>query len=163
MLDVLVCNWIGIELGMKLCHVLEMKKYSWRSVYRIKSVKGKLKRAALQFSPYSFTEFRWDYTGSLRRWLGMLAMIFCFLLAEVNAFYMKAVLWVPSSHWINFVRAVVVVSRCGQQRAWSGEGVPVSVSTVLDPPVPSTPLLRAWMSFCVAVCDGRGCGDARDL
>lgn len=37
--------------------------------------RGKMKRIALQFTPYSWTDFDWRPLSSLRRWLCMLGVI----------------------------------------------------------------------------------------
>lgn len=37
--------------------------------------RGKLKRLAAQFTPYSWTDFDWKPTSSLKRWMAMLAVI----------------------------------------------------------------------------------------
>ncbi|VDQ04428.1 unnamed protein product [Trichobilharzia regenti] len=50
-LDVLVCNGLGIQCGMWLCRWLEMRDYKWDSIRNIPSARGKLKRAFLQFTP----------------------------------------------------------------------------------------------------------------
>lgn len=56
-LDVLVCNGLGIQLGMWLCKWLEMRNYEWESIRNISSTKGKLKRVFLQFTPSRFVLF----------------------------------------------------------------------------------------------------------
>ncbi|KAH8856334.1 Phosphatidylserine synthase 1 [Schistosoma japonicum] len=50
-LDILVCNGLGIQCGMWLCRWLEMRDYKWDSIRNIPSASGKLKRAFLQFTP----------------------------------------------------------------------------------------------------------------
>lgn len=50
-LDILVCNGLGIQCGMWLCRWLEMRDYQWDSIRNIPSARGKLKRAFLQFTP----------------------------------------------------------------------------------------------------------------
>lgn len=103
-LDALVCNGAGIYFGMKTLNYLKMKPYHWRGMWNIPTYKGKLKRIVQQFSPYSWMEFDWRPTASLTRWILMLGVIFMFLLAEINTFYLKYVLWIPPPHYINIVR-----------------------------------------------------------
>ena len=50
-LDVLLCNGLGIWLGMFVCKMLEMRNYHWESIKDIDSTTGKLRRALLQFTP----------------------------------------------------------------------------------------------------------------
>ncbi|RTG88679.1 phosphatidylserine synthase 1 [Schistosoma bovis] len=42
-LDILVCNGLGIQCGMWLCRWLEMRDYQWDSIRNIPSARGKLK------------------------------------------------------------------------------------------------------------------------
>ncbi len=40
-------------------------------------------------SPHSWIEFQWNPLSSLERWLAVLAIIFLFLVTELNTFYLK--------------------------------------------------------------------------
>lgn len=103
-MDAIVCNGLGIYLGMKSLKYLSMKPYHWRGMWNIPTYRGKMKRLALQFTPYSWTDFDWRPLSSLKRWLAMLAIIAIFLLAELNTFYLKFVLWIAPPHWLNLLR-----------------------------------------------------------
>ncbi|ESO97633.1 hypothetical protein LOTGIDRAFT_103737 [Lottia gigantea] len=105
-MDALVCNGLGIYLGMKTLRYLKMKPYHWRSMWNMPTYKGMLRRVAAQFTPYSWTEFDWRPVSSLSRWLSMLALIAIFLLAELNTFYLKFALWIPPEHWLCLSRLV---------------------------------------------------------
>ena len=50
-LDVLICNNLGIFTGMMVGKWLEMREYHWESTKNISTKGGKLKRALLQFTP----------------------------------------------------------------------------------------------------------------
>lgn len=39
-LDVLICNGLGIWCGLKICRVLEMREYKWESIKDIHSTTG---------------------------------------------------------------------------------------------------------------------------
>ncbi|PAA60533.1 hypothetical protein BOX15_Mlig034026g2, partial [Macrostomum lignano] len=105
-MDFLLCNGLGIVMGMKTCNYLSLKPYYWTSMWNIPGYKGKLKRFVLQFTPYRWTDFDWTPTKSFRRWVIMLMVIAMFLLAEVNTFYLKYVLWVPPPHFLCLGRLV---------------------------------------------------------
>ncbi|PVD33310.1 hypothetical protein C0Q70_04563 [Pomacea canaliculata] len=105
-MDAIVCNGLGIYLGMKTLNYLSMKPYHWRGMWNIPTYGGKLKRLAAQFTPYSWTDFDWKPTSSLKRWMAMLAVIAIFLLAELNTFYLKFVLWIPPKHYLCVSRLV---------------------------------------------------------
>ncbi|KAK7099328.1 hypothetical protein V1264_003479 [Littorina saxatilis] len=74
-MDALLCNGGGIYLGMKTLNYLSMKPYHWRGMWNIQSYGGRLKRLAAQFTPYSWTDFDWKPSTSLKRWMAMLALI----------------------------------------------------------------------------------------
>ena len=106
-LDVLVCNWLGLELGMHLCSYFEMKTYSWRGIRQISSYTGKVKRAVAQFTPYSFTKFDWQVTKDIKHFLAVLCLITVFLQGELNAFYLKYLLWIPPRNPLNTYRLIL--------------------------------------------------------
>uniref|UniRef100_A0A672I033 Phosphatidylserine synthase n=1 Tax=Salarias fasciatus TaxID=181472 RepID=A0A672I033_SALFA len=109
-MDVLVCNGLGIYCGMKTLAWLSMKPYQWQGLWNIPTYKGKIKRIAFQFTPYSWVKFEWKPASSLRRWLAVLGIIFMFLLAELNTFYLKFVLWMPPEHYLVLLRLVFFVN-----------------------------------------------------
>ncbi|TPX35235.1 hypothetical protein SmJEL517_g02309 [Synchytrium microbalum] len=106
-LDVLLTNWGGIYLGMKACEWLQMKQYSWRGVAQIPTVRGKLKRTLQQLTPHSYTGFRWEMTKTLKNYLSVVAMLYVGSQAELNAFYLKYLLWVPPENSLNAYRLVL--------------------------------------------------------
>ncbi|CAK9303142.1 unnamed protein product [Gordionus sp. m RMFG-2023] len=103
-LDVLICNGAGIYMGMQTLRYLSMKPYHWRGMWSIPTYGGKLKRAAAQFSPYSWIRFDWRPTANLTRWIATLAIICIFQMAELNTFYLKYVLWLKPTHYLNPAR-----------------------------------------------------------
>ncbi|PWA24509.1 hypothetical protein CCH79_00011736, partial [Gambusia affinis] len=109
-MDVLVCNGLGIYCGMKTLAWLSMKPYQWQGLWNIPTYKGKIKRIAFQFTPYSWAKFEWRPASDLRRWLAVLGIIFMFLLAELNTFYLKFVLWMPPEHYLVLLRLVFFVN-----------------------------------------------------
>ncbi|KAI9148601.1 hypothetical protein H9P43_010082 [Blastocladiella emersonii ATCC 22665] len=106
--DVLVCNWLGIYLGMKTCEYLEMKGYSWRGFHELPSYRAKVKRAVQQFTPHSWTKFEWGSTHSFSNYVVVMVLLFFVLLTELNAFYLKFILWIPPKHWLNPARLLLV-------------------------------------------------------
>lgn len=105
-MDALVCNGLGIWLGMKTLRYLSMKPYHWRGMWNIPGYTGKLQRLASQFTPYSWIDYKWKATSTITRWLAMLGVIVMFLLAELNTFYLKFVLWIPPEHYLCLGRLV---------------------------------------------------------
>ncbi|XP_010859441.1 PREDICTED: phosphatidylserine synthase 2 [Bison bison bison] len=99
-MDVLVCNGLGIYCGMKTLEWLSLKTYKWQGLWNIPTYKGKMKRIVFQFTPYSWVRFEWKPASSLRRWLAVCGIILVFLLAELNTFYLKFVLWLAPEHYL---------------------------------------------------------------
>lgn len=106
-LDVLLCNWLGIWAGMKTCEYLSMKTYNWRSVRDIPNVAGKIGRSIAQLTPHSWITFDWASTRSFKGYLTTCLLITFFLGSELNAFYLKYLLWIPPEHPINTIRVIL--------------------------------------------------------
>ncbi|GAW02675.1 phosphatidylserine synthase 2 [Lentinula edodes] len=83
-LDVLLCNWLGTYLGMKVCQYLEVK-YS-------------PKRVLSQFSPHDFTAFEWGTATDFTHFFCVVLLLSVFLAAELNPFYLKTLLWMEPDH-----------------------------------------------------------------
>lgn len=106
-MDALVCNGLGIWCGMLTVKYLSIKHYHWHGLWSIHSYTGKLRRLAAQFSPYMWMDFDWRPTLNFKRWIMMLNTIVFFSIAELNTFYLKFVLWLPPSHYINLLRLIL--------------------------------------------------------
>ncbi|KAI9006199.1 phosphatidyl serine synthase-domain-containing protein [Gaertneriomyces semiglobifer] len=106
-LDVLLANWLGIILGMKTCQYFAMKQYSWRGINEIPTYRGKFKRTVQQFSPHSWTEFNWEGTTTFKNFLAVILLLYLVLQCELNAFYLKYLLWLPPPHFLNLWRLIL--------------------------------------------------------
>nr|CAG4647871.1 EOG090X05CZ [Moina brachiata]SVE92985.1 EOG090X05CZ [Moina brachiata] len=108
-LDIVLCNGLGIWVGMKLCQYLEMREYKWESIKDIQSASGKLKRAVLQFTPESWTHVRWlDPHSSYMRFLAVAQLILFWQITELNTFFLKHIFELPPSHMLNLWRLLVI-------------------------------------------------------
>lgn len=108
-LDVLVCNGLGIWLGMQICSWFEMRTYNWESVKDIQSTTGKIRRVALQFTPASWTTVRWlDPNSSNMRIIAVTELVLFWQITELNTFFLKHILETPPGHWINICRISLV-------------------------------------------------------
>ncbi|XP_068737409.1 phosphatidylserine synthase 1-like isoform X2 [Montipora capricornis] len=104
-LDFLVCNGLGIHFGLYVCNKLEMRNYHWESIKDIHTTTGKLRRAVLQFTPASWTHIRWmDPKCSYMRYFAICQMMIISQIVELNTFFLKHILWVPTAHWLNVYR-----------------------------------------------------------
>ncbi|KAL1950514.1 hypothetical protein VTO73DRAFT_5638 [Trametes versicolor] len=107
-LDVLVCNWLGTYLGMKTCQYFEVKHYIWRGFRQTRGIRSKTKRVISQFSPHDWTTFKWEGTASFGHYFTVVLLLAVFLAAELNPFYLKALLWMEPDHPFVIARLVGV-------------------------------------------------------
>ena len=128
-LDILVCNGGGIYLGYLTCGFFEMRQYHWGVGKDIRANSGRfstLTRSAVQLTPFSWKEYKWDLFSSPRNFIGMLHFVCIFNLVDLSNFYLKYVLWMPSSHWLLLIRALywacmsVIVTREYYEFVYSG-------------------------------------------
>ncbi|ETO15547.1 Phosphatidylserine synthase [Reticulomyxa filosa] len=108
-LDVLICNGGGIELGLYLIRYLEMQEYEFHSVFHYKTIAGKFKRFALQFTPFKLDPIQWEPRSSIKRWFHMHLVILLGALVDMNAFLLKLWLWIPTEHSINLYRSATKI------------------------------------------------------
>ncbi|KAK9728231.1 hypothetical protein K7432_001176 [Basidiobolus ranarum] len=106
-LDVLVCNWLGTYVGMKFCEYFSMRHYSWRGIKQIPDYRGKVKRTVQQFTPHSWTTFHWGATESFKNYVAVILLLAAVLMCELNAFYLKTLLWLPPEHYLNISRLLL--------------------------------------------------------
>ncbi|PBK75245.1 phosphatidylserine synthase 2 [Armillaria solidipes] len=107
-LDVLICNWVGTYLGMKVCQVLEVKPYEWRGLRQHRGLRSKARRVLSQFSPHDFTAFKWGTASSFMHYIIVVLLLAVFLAAELNPFYLKTLLWMEPDHPIVIMRLAFV-------------------------------------------------------
>lgn len=108
-LDVLICNGLGIWCGLKICKALEMREYKWVSIRDISSTSGKIKRAMLQFTPLSWTPVRWlDPTCTYMRFFALSQLVVFWQISELNTFFLKHIYEMPPSHPLVIARLCLI-------------------------------------------------------
>jgi len=108
--DILICNGLGISIGMALCRKLEVRKFHWESIKDIKGTRGKLKRAILQFTPHEWSRIRWlDPSSAYMRILAIFMLILFFQITELNTFLLKHVFRIPTHHYLNSARLLLIM------------------------------------------------------
>jgi phosphatidylserine synthase 1 len=108
-LDILICNGLGIEMGLYLCNYLEHKRYKWTGILEKSTLVAKVQRVVLQFTPESWTKVEWESFSTAKRYFQVqLLLVFC-LISELNIFMLKLNLFVPTEHnWIVY-RLILIV------------------------------------------------------
>jgi phosphatidylserine synthase 2 len=62
----------------------------------------------MQFTPYSFEVWNWAAFESPKRFLQALLLVALVMMFELNAFFLKTLLWIPPPHFSNIARLVVL-------------------------------------------------------
>ena len=107
-LDVLVCNAAGIFLGMKTCRMLEVKEYNWAGTESsAKPVTPPAKVVSVLRSNVGIDRFHWDVLSSGKRFLAVCLLVALVEVVELNAFFLKFVLWIPPPHFVNVGRLIM--------------------------------------------------------
>ena len=108
-LDILLCNGLGIWVGMKLCQYLEMREYKWESIKDMHSTSDRIKRAVLQFTPENWTQVRWlDPHSSFMRFFAVCQLVLFWQITELNTFFLKHIFELPSDHKLNMWRLILI-------------------------------------------------------
>eukprot|EP00741_Cyanophora_paradoxa_P009312 tig00000144_g9020.t1 len=105
--DVAVCNMVGMWIGMKTCEYFKMKAYNWPGITEISDTTGKIKRAIGQFTPFEWDVFEWEVFASWRRLVQVLFLLAIISAIELNAFFLKFLLWIPPTNPLNSYRLIM--------------------------------------------------------
>ena len=107
-LDVLICNGLGIFTGMQVCKFLEMREFKWESIKNISGAKGKFKRALLQLTPESWSAVRWlDPQSGYMRLIAVIQFMLIWQMVELNTFFIKHIFPMPAEHPICVFRILL--------------------------------------------------------
>lgn len=107
LLDVLLCNWLGIWLGMKTVRYFDGKTYEWVGVSKQPTIMGRLKRGISQFSPATWERDQWNMLSGPKRFAQVLVLVAGSLTVELNAFFLKFCLWIPPTNPLNTYRLIL--------------------------------------------------------
>ncbi|GAM20690.1 hypothetical protein SAMD00019534_038650 [Acytostelium subglobosum LB1] len=110
-LDILVCNALGIVCGVLTIKYLKMKEYKWagNEEKKIKKKRNILARALKQFTPVHYEDYNWQIASDWKRFLHYIFVVVLVSLIELNAFFLKTLLWIPPPHIINVQRLVLLL------------------------------------------------------
>eukprot|EP00850_Spirogloea_muscicola_P004982 SM000022S07196 [mRNA] locus=s22:442584:446086:- [translate_table: standard] len=106
-LDIFLCNWLGIWAGMKTVQYFDGKTYKWAGLSRQPSFVGKIKRSLSQFTPASWEKDQWDMFSGPWRFLEVLTLVVIVEIVELMAFFLKTELWLPPTNPLNTYRLLI--------------------------------------------------------
>ena len=107
-LDVLLCNAVGIFLGHLVMYYFEMRTFNWAGISENKNAPIVVRA----LSPYNWTRFKWKILSTPRRFFSIVFLIFLAAVIELNCFFLKYVLWHPAAHMLVFWRLVILWLFC---------------------------------------------------
>ena len=109
-LDILLCNSIGIYLGHLTCKYLEMKSFTWFG-HEDKKKKGTCSQVSkffALFSPNVWKNYNWHVFDSTSNFLAVSWLIALSSVADLNNFTLKFLIWIPANHWTLLFRVILL-------------------------------------------------------
>eukprot|EP00249_Psilotum_nudum_P022207 c28417_g1_i1 orf=352-1635(-) len=106
-LDIVICNWIGIWAGMKTVNYFDGKTYVWVGLSRQPDLFHKVKRSLGQFTPATWDKDEWNPLSGPLRFVQVLVLVVIILTVELDAFFLKFCLWIPPSNPLNKYRLFI--------------------------------------------------------
>ena len=103
----LLCNAAGIYLGMLTCRLLEVKEYDWGGNPANTPKKVKTKVISALKKGVVVEPFYWDVFSSGKRFFAVVLLGILIEIVEVNAFFLKFVLWIPPPNKLNVLRLIL--------------------------------------------------------
>ena len=102
-------NLLGVWLGHKTLRWLELREFNFSGVAQLRQPPGTVVRVLGQFTPKTWTRYHWGMFTHWKRFLYVLVVVFFFQLLDLNSFFLKALLWLRPSHFLNAARLLVLV------------------------------------------------------
>ncbi len=112
-LDIMLCNMMGIFLGYLTCKYLEMGSFKWFLTENEKRQKkstftGEAAKILGLFRPYTWTKYNWHMFSSLQNFLNVSWVVFINDIVDLNNFFLKHVFWIPANHWTLVLRVLLL-------------------------------------------------------
>eukprot|EP01022_Parablepharisma_sp_SALTPOND_P014347 TRINITY_DN1940_c0_g1_i1.p2 TRINITY_DN1940_c0_g1~~TRINITY_DN1940_c0_g1_i1.p2 ORF type:complete len:539 (-),score=20.74 TRINITY_DN1940_c0_g1_i1:1139-2755(-) len=107
-LDILLCNLVGIILGHLTCKYLELGNFKWFGKHKKSYYTNELAKLFSLLHPNEWSNYNWHMFDSLTNFLGVLWIIIVNDVTDLNNFFLKYVLWVPANHWTLLIRILIL-------------------------------------------------------
>lgn len=104
-LDIFLCNGLGIYIGSKICSYFESRDYKdWISEkYKMTKVRYYLK----YLLPNTWVKHEWNTFSSFKGYISSLWLMAVLHLVDLSNFMLKWVIWIPPSHNLLLVRIFI--------------------------------------------------------
>jgi len=162
-LDAALCNVAGLEAGMATVAWLDRRtaRAPLQGLSATPGALAKAARAAHQFTPRTWTRYDWRPTQGGKRGAAAFFLVAIFLLFDLHAFFLKAALWVPTTHPLVTGRIVLVFllgvpavkASGGRGRGGGGGRGGTRPPSPTPPPLPSPP--QEYYEFATAPLGSR--------
>ncbi|OAE34562.1 hypothetical protein AXG93_1487s1080 [Marchantia polymorpha subsp. ruderalis] len=97
----------SIWAGLSTVRYFEGKTYEWVGLSQQPSLIGKVRRSLGQFTPAYWDKDQWNFLSGPIRFVQVMGLVIVILIVEVNAFYLKFILWIPPRNPLNSYRLLV--------------------------------------------------------
>jgi phosphatidylserine synthase 2 len=106
-LDVILCNGLGIEVGGLICKYFEFNTFEWMYREPTKN-KGFFTGITKLFKPNVWNKYKWKMFSSVRRYVAVIWFIILSVALQNTNFFLKYLLWIPSSHNLLLTRVLTL-------------------------------------------------------
>lgn len=107
-LDLFGANLLGGIVGFWIVNYFEARTYSWLTLRKIPTARGKINRILMQFTPMAWSNYEWGVLQSPRKLMGVLWLLLVLMQVNVNSFLLKNVLHWNTNFWLNKARLATV-------------------------------------------------------
>lgn len=109
LIDFLFSNGAGLWIGMQLVSYLQMRRFDWtgRQHDTPSTPLGQMQRLGRQLLPLEFTSYQWRILDKPKHLLAAATIIIVMEVVELNAFFLKYVLYVPPPNPLNALRLLL--------------------------------------------------------
>lgn len=111
-MDFSLSNMIGMYSGHLTLKYLNCREYRWTSLKDIRGVKKKTYRMLQQFTPFSWSAYRWFESQTLRNYILTSLVVFGCVILEMNTFFIILSMHLPPTHLLVFIRFFIVMPNC---------------------------------------------------
>lgn len=108
-LDVILCNGLGIYVGMKIVNKLVIYPWERRLLCEVRSTNEKLARMFSQITPRHYSKFEWEPLRNPKRYFIFWLLVITINLVDFNTFGIKMVLKISTTSIILIIHLIMQI------------------------------------------------------